>query len=128
MSEETAQDHSAQYSLDYARKEGLRVVLPRKGQLLIDIDTDADFAVFEQNLPLIKPLYPYTGHIVTPSRSKPEGRHITVHLNVSLTPMERIALQAVLGSDRRREAYSIERLKNDDVTPTIFFEKADAAR
>ncbi len=130
MSEENAVDHSSQFSLDFARKEGLRIVLPTANELLIDIDSDADYSRFTQayarlcDLDLFEP----TGFVTTPSRNGGEGRHISIHLRKRVTPLERIALQAILGSDWKRELYSLARLQDGDAIPTLFFELADGQR
>ena len=46
-----------------------------------------------------------------------------VNLPCDVANVERIALQAVLGSDRMREFLSLYRHLNGDTDPTLFFEK-----
>lgn len=125
MSEDNAVDHSSQYSLDFARQEGLRVVLPTATQLQVDIDNDADYARFTQafDLTMRHGIGGVSSFTERPSRSGGERRHITVHLALPVTALERIALQAILGSDWKREAFSFERLKKGEAVPTLFFEK-----
>src|SRR5258708_6195778 len=125
MSEESVQDHSSQFSLDFARKEGLRIVLPSVKELQIDIDNDADFAQFTQAYSMLRDLQLFSprGYSERPSRNGGEGRHITVMLHSDVTPLERITLQAILGSDWRREMFSLKRLEDGDAIPTLFFEK-----
>jgi hypothetical protein len=123
MSEETTTDHSSQYSLDTARKEGWRVVVPTAFELLVDIDSDADYVRFTQAYYLMATLGMVSGYSVRPSKSGGERRHITVKVPLKITPLERIALQAILGSDWKRELFSLDRLNRGDAVPTLFFEK-----
>lgn len=116
-------DHSTQRALDYAREQGLQVVVPKNDELLIDIDSDAAYHTFESNYPLVAGLYPTAGYQVSPSRTKPEGKHIHLQLGCTLNPFERVALQCILGSDLHRELYSVERIRNGEVAPTLFYEK-----
>lgn len=126
MSEETATDHTSQFSLDYARENNLKIVLPRPRQIQIDIDNDADYAQFTQAWDMLRDMnLGAKGFSERPSRNGGEGRHITCDFYVDITPLERIVLQAILGSDWRRELFSFARLKEGEVIPTLFYEKAD---
>lgn len=123
MSEDNTQDHSSQFSIDFARREGLRIVLPKFNEVQVDIDTDAAYAQYEAAYSLLTSSYDVIGSSERPSRNGGEGRHITVRFGHALTQMERIALQAVMGSDFRREIFSLERLKGGEAIPTLFYEK-----
>jgi hypothetical protein len=57
--------------------------------------------------------------------SRGGNQHFTVTLKRNITPIERIALQAVLGSDPRREAHSLRRWLAGEKNPTLFFEKPE---
>jgi len=48
---------------------------------------------------------------------------VVVTLERNVEPMERILIQAFLGSDLKREALSWVRIVNNDPNPTLFFEK-----
>lgn len=113
-----------------AKKLGLSVVIPAPNQLQIDIDDAVSYNVFTRNLGLLKQ-YWGVGHKSerTSKSGNPERRHITITLNRDVTPLERIGLQAVLGSDVKREMFSLIRVLEKDAAPTLFFEKAkeDAA-
>ena len=124
MSEDNVLDHSSQYSLDFARKQGLRVVLPTALELQIDIDSDEALYDFERRYELARNTgLPLAGYSSQPSKSGGEKRHITVRMSLKITPLERIALQAILGSDWRRELFSYDRLQRGDAVPTLFFER-----
>ena len=109
---------------EWAAKEGLDVKVPSPNELFIDIDDEKGMYHFNENWPLMADIF---GGIlraeITPSRRKPEGKHIVATLPRNVTPIERIALQAALGSDPRREAHSLRRYFAGDPLPTLFFEK-----
>lgn len=107
----------------YAEANNLRLVVPEEDELQLDIDSDADFEIFKQHIAILQERSAYQWKF-KPSRSKPQGKHITVRLpGGKFTPLKRIALQAALGSDRKRELLSILDLENGDPMPTVFFEK-----
>lgn len=115
-------DHTNQAALNYARDNGLTVIVPARNEVMIDIDSDASLAIFENNLPLVERRYTVLDKKIMPSRNKAEGKHIRLLFDRDITDHERIALQAVLGSDLRREAYSLLRIVDKQPLPTLFFE------
>lgn len=117
------QKPSNQYAFDRALKEGLRIRLPLGNQLFIDLDGDEDLATFEGLLKILSDNIGVVDHVITPSKSGLPHRHIIVNLKHKVTMLERIALQACLGSDRKREILSFIELSNGDSAPTLFFEK-----
>lgn len=111
-----------------AAAKGLIVVHPADDELFVDIDDDASYGVFQENLAVIRR---QIAHLdiscsTTPSPSRRSGRyHIRVKMPRPVTPIERIALQAILGSDRKREALSWCRIETGVGSPTLFFEKPE---
>lgn len=109
-------------------------MLPKANELFIDLDSDDAWETFKANYNLLHKLRldgkgtPVSYYTSAPSRSKPEGRHVTVTCKRDLTPIERIAYQAVLGSDLRRELYSLWRIENGDAIPHSSMRKAQAWR
>lgn len=112
-------------------EEGYSIVLPKPNELQIDIDTDEQFAIFtrasesmaknwwiDSGLPLVE---------THPSKSGLPCRHVTITLPFDVTPWQRIALQASLGSDPMRELLSSIRLMKGDVAPTLFVEQQQHA-
>jgi len=127
MSGDTKKSCPAKGSEDailWAAENGLRVVFPQENQLLVDIDSPADRNIFDQNRDVVEEAYGIADESSAPSRSGGRKEHIIVTLERAITPLERIALQAVLGSDRRREAHSLRRLLAGEERPTLFFEKS----
>jgi hypothetical protein len=113
---------------DTAAALGLRVITPGDRELFIDIDCDEDLAHYRAMLEILKPIAFTDGRAlvvmekVVPSKTLGHF-HITVTLDERVTPMERIAFQAALGSDRKRELLSLLRVRLDlDRPPTVFFE------
>lgn len=124
------------YDLNEAREifiarvesEGFRVVLPADNELQIDIDNGLHYATFLRNLEsLARNMEDADEWLIEmhPSKSGPPRRHITIQLPGTVTPWQRIALQAALGSDPMRELLSSIRLMRGDVHPTLFVEKGN---
>jgi hypothetical protein len=104
---------------------GLDVVFPAADELQIDIDNSADYEVFLEHVSILERHYgTQLEHKETHSRSGGECKHITVKLYHNISNTERILLQAVLGSDRKREILSLLQEWNGDAHPTLFLEKA----
>lgn len=111
-------------ALEEAKKHGWKVVFPEDNQLQLDIDDDASYQIWARARNLIEKHLKINKVVETPSKSGQVGKwHITVDLGVSLTPEERILLQALLGSDRMRETLSYIRFRHTDMKPTLFYEK-----
>lgn len=112
---------------------GYEVVLPEPHHLQIDIDTDEQYEVFRKSAACLARNWKALGFrkglpVVEehPSKSGLPRRHITIHLPFEVTPWQRIAFQAALGSDPLRELLSAVRLFRGDEHPTLFVEKPDA--
>lgn len=111
-----------------AAREGLRVDLPGPYELFIDIDSQEDREHYDaMRAILIQNGIEIVSERETPS-SKSAERHSHIRLVLNspepLTPIERIALQACLGSDRKRELLSWLRIRLKlDRPPTVFFER-----
>jgi broad-specificity NMP kinase len=108
----------------WAAENNLDVVFPEENQLFIDIDDYRSMEEFSRNRDIIHEVYGIVETRVSDSRSGYPKRHLVVVLNKKITSvMERLALQAILGSDRRREANSLRRyILDGELTPTLFFE------
>lgn len=102
---------------------GYEVRFPEKNQLFIDIDTEAQYDTF---LKMVQVLTNNNRGIVkievSPSKSGLPKQHAVVTLDCGLTGLERVTLQACLGSDPVREYLSYVRILRGVETPTIFQE------
>ncbi len=117
-----------------AKERDVRIVLPESPQdLFIDIDSEEDEGIMLRHL-LLFATHGIRISIVkeTQSPSKEPGhKHFYLHVDpndlpLSLNPLIRILLQAVLGSDRKRELFSYLRLAlQTGHEPTVFFESKD---
>ena len=106
-----------------ANANGWDVVSPAEDELQIDIDDDAAYAVWTQQRRIVDEHVGILSVRESPSKSNhPEKRHLTVKVARQLSAVKRILLQAVLGSDLKREALSFVRTLRDDPHPTLFLE------
>lgn len=107
-----------------AQKTGERVVLPEPREVLLDLDTEEDWEQMNKMRGILAGLGLYLQVVDThPSKSGLPHRHVTLAAPRALTPIERVALQACLGSDRKRETLSLARIFLGDPAPaTVFFE------
>jgi hypothetical protein len=90
-------------AIDEAAKLGMVVVFPKDNQLQIDIDNDESYAVFQAHLDILQHHFGFGDIEEHPSKSGGQKRHITVNLNADIDNTERVLLQALMGSDRKRE-------------------------
>lgn len=107
-----------------AAAHNLRITTPGSADLQIDIDSAEAFDTYKSHKEILNKFWVILQEVIADSKSgKPWRKHITVTLKNPITPLERIALQACLGSDRKRELLSLEQLKNNDPHSTLFLEK-----
>lgn len=110
-----------------AKELGLRVDLPGECELFIDIDSTDDALHFYAMVDVLKENgIVFDDVTATPSRSG--NTHVRARLPYAVSDTERIALQACLGSDRKRELLSMLRIKlhAGERPPTVFFETVGA--
>ena len=116
------------YALDrdvfaIAEEFGCSVVFPEDNEVQLDIDTQEqrDF-VYER----IRELKEWEKIIVSQTESKKGHPHYHICIkfpNHKFTPMERIGIQAVMGSDCVREWLNTLRYINGDSQPSCLFER-----
>jgi hypothetical protein len=114
-----------QLYIDYMQGLGFKIVLPEQQELQIDIDSEEQFQHFLAQWQIVITQVEGWSYVVKESRSGFPKRHITVTTDISLTVVERIAWQAVLGSDPKRELLSMMRYDAGVSNPTLFVEKSD---
>jgi len=104
-----------------AKSLGRVVTFPRPNELFLDIDSEIAMRRFVRGVTRLSGVT----YLVRPSPSGRPGRHhVVVTMPRPVSPMERIALQAILGSDPIREMLSWFRIERGIEEPTIFFEIA----
>jgi hypothetical protein len=108
----------------WAKENGLSgPYLPNDYQLILDIDTKGDMRRFRYAYDLVRDYIGIESVKKRKSANKKHGYHIMVTLRNPLGAAERIALQAIMGSDSRREAHCLIRFLAGEPNPTMFFEK-----
>lgn len=96
--------------MEQAKEKGFDVIQAGPNQLLLDLDTHADAVRYERLLPAFKE---HLGAVeIARWNSKSGiGTHVLVQIREELPEVERILLQAALGSDGVRELLAHRRLK-----------------
>jgi len=102
--------------------DNLLIVFPCENQLQLDLDTQHAFDIYLTLKPIIDRYFGILREKIAPSRSGLPKRHVTVTLHTMLTSYQRIALRAILGSDRVRELLSVVQEMQSDPHPTLFLE------
>lgn len=116
-----------------AENLGKRVDYPEGNELFIDIDSTEDFYHYRAMVKVLAGMgIELYDERVTESSTKGhyhirvrafDGPCVSGEMTESLDPMVRIALQAALGSDRKRELLAVLRiLMGLKRPPTVFFE------
>src|ERR1700722_6992387 len=105
---------STKTAIERAKKEGLKVVYPGPHDLQIDVDSEANLKTFwEHHAILQKWLDTKAIHIEKSLSGDPGHFHVTV---ISATryfsAQDRLLLQALLGSDLKREILGFVMLKS----------------
>jgi|ERR1700722_139612 len=107
-----------------AEERGCVVVVPKANELFVDIDTKEQFDMFTRCLEVLRRTEKCTATWTESPSGEPHHFHMIVSLERDVKdPLERITLQACLGSDPMREMLSWQRYKCGDNVPTLFFEK-----
>lgn len=105
---------------------GTRIVWSDDTTLLLDLDGGEEgLATFKRQLALLEDTLPvehFGDYTITPSRSG-VNYHVTLKLLTPMPIQNRILLQALLGSDIKREALSFAGLVNGQPNPVVFFER-----
>jgi hypothetical protein len=106
-----------------AKAKGLVVHRPDPNELFIDIDDESSLAVFHQTIGLLGSQVLGFSRAPSPSGA-PHRFHIRVRLDHDLkNDFERVALQALLGSDRLHEMLSWVAAGRGVVGVSVLFEK-----
>lgn len=113
---------SVKESLDRAKENGWDVVFPESNQLQLDLDNYTAYLDCIKKLNWMKKFGEFRcGYTV--GRSKSDNWHITVNFkNRVMGDLERIALQAILGSDFKKELISFMRVEVGEADPCLLFE------
>lgn len=107
-----------------ARNDGMVLVFPLDNELQIDIDDLSSYCIFESQFRILEENFPGCTFEEHFSKSGPPKKHITVKLPFDVEDaLERIGLQAALGSDFKRELLSLINHRRGQSKPTLFLER-----
>jgi hypothetical protein len=128
-----------QWGLERAIKTGLRIVEPTPYQLQLDIDSAGLLIFHEMQWSILEKAGITKGWKRKIKKSKRGGNHL--HITITSpdafgvtvcadSPQDtivniilRVAFQAILGSDLKREAFNLCRVLKGNKYPIVFFEK-----
>lgn len=123
-----SQLRSTEAVLQYAEDNNLDVFIPGFLEIQLDLDTAASIKEFKRRLGFFRSIHPCMVSLVEFTTSRNGGTHVYITLNKSVTALERIGLQAILGSDAKREILSLKDYFEAQREPTLFFELKGAKR
>ena len=111
---------------EVARSRGMRCERPAPNELFVDIDSAEQLVRFDRAIVALKTVHPECTY--THAGSKTPGHyHVRVTMPHNVTPLERVAYQARLGSDPKREALALLRnrkgVRGEDLS--VFFERKE---
>jgi hypothetical protein len=107
--------------IEKAAELGLVAFLPAEDELQLDLDTEEDVRRFDVAWPILSEHFPTARCFSTPSKSG-DGQHVRIRVPFSLTTLQRIAFQAALGSDYKRELLAAIGEQLNIGIPTVLFE------
>lgn len=110
-----AYDHEAAM----AEINGFEVIIRKPDQLLLDLDSELARSIFYSQSERMGAIL--DGHSESWPSKTPGHDHLLLGLRAEVTPLEAIALQAMLGSDPMREYLNLLRLRNEVEEPTRLF-------
>jgi hypothetical protein len=104
-----------------AESKGFAIVRGDSRTLLLDLDTADDIKHFARVHGALKSFLKFTIVERWPSKSG-AGEHVVIKIDRDLSAMERVLLQACLGSDRLHEMLSLATgLWQGNTEPTVLF-------
>lgn len=115
----------ARKSLEDAGLTEYEVAVARSNELMLDYDSPDVPSTFYSGLSFLDQRF--GGKIIDAAvyKSRSGNRHVVVKLPEAISDEERIAWQAVLGSDQKREALSLISCGRDVKNPVLLFMRKD---
>lgn len=108
-------------AFETAQALGLEVVEPKDGEILIDLDDVASQYVMEALIPLARRVG-IDVKVLKITRSQHGNKHAYLKVPYALSAIERLLLQAIFGSDRKRELLSYARVRKSISPSSVLFE------
>lgn len=110
----------------------LRVILPKENEVFVDLDAlwaeeaEAALLEYQRRFDLLRLYCPEAEEIARRHSRHGVGYHVIVRVPFVLTPAQRVALQASLGSDFKRELIASVGLLKHVAWPVSVFYEIDA--
>jgi len=111
-----------------AEANGLALRLPKMNELFIDLDSKGAQEQFLERYAKFVEIFHVTDFTTTSSKSGYPHLHVIIAIDRDLTDMERVALQAALGSDPKREMLAVKNNGVAENTSVLFEVKRDEAK
>lgn len=109
-------------AIEFGTAQGFDVVQGDTTHMNLDLDTPEDLSYYQDKALLVLQNYISIREIKRWKSKSGIGTHVVLELDAELPVAVRIALQAVLGSDRMRELYGIVKVIADATEePSILF-------
>jgi hypothetical protein len=102
-----------------AEEKGFTAVRTRPNWVMLDLDDDDSQTTYRKQLPIARKVYGAKEY--KQWRSKSGGLHVILKVERDLSVVERIALQACLGSDRKRELLGLKLVSEGVPEPIVLF-------
>lgn len=112
-----------EHAVEKAKRMGMDLVQPLPAEIFVDLDTAESRADFlNLRWPKFLEVFPRSTVQYTTSKSGNIHAYVTCPELDPLTPEERIAMQAALGSDPLREMIALEHWLEGYIYYSVFFE------
>jgi len=102
-------------------KPNLFIEISKQNQILIDYDEDKLPDRFHEALKFLEKRFPKGCKWKEVHSASGVNIHVTITLNVDITDEERVAWQAVFGSDYKREAMNLIKMSQNIENPILFY-------
>lgn len=106
--------------IERKKAEGCTVETPKPNELFIDIDTSEQLTRFGMAMDRMRQDFPGISFESKTSKSGFPHIHFKVKMPWDMDHVERIAWQAVFGSDPIRELLALLRVRRGEEIPTLF--------
>lgn len=109
--------------------DNFEIIVAEPNQLQIDYDVSELPAQFEKALDILTQAFCKNTQCLHYfiKKSRHGNLHVTINLPINIPDTERIAWQAVFGSDPTREAMSLMSVRREIANPTLLIERRNAA-
>lgn len=115
-----------QWGLRRAKKLGWKIVEPKPNELQLDLDGSRAVRRYGMQFSILRKAGLTKGWREKLLPSKKSGHvHVVITIPKAVNNLERVALQAILGSDIKREAFNYSRVKKHNKYPIVLFKRGD---